>query len=168
MKSLFDIDSRISALLSIPEDEVVDMETGEVLRDIWSELDALEIERKEKIANIALFIKETKKEAEALREYARQISERAKAKENRVERLINWTATSMMAYGEHTIEDKRVRVTATTSKSVKVDDVDVLPDEYKRVKTTVEADKTKLTKALKNGETFTGVWVIEKPSLRIK
>ena len=168
MKSLFDIDSRISALLSIPEDEIVDMETGEVLRDIWSELDALEIERKEKIANIALFIKETKKEAEALREYARQISERAKAKENRVERLINWAATSMLAYGEHTIEDKRVRVTATTSKSVKVDDVDVLPDEYKRVKTTVEADKTKLTKALKNGETFEGVWVIEKPSLRIK
>ena len=168
MKSLFDIDSRISALLSIPEDEIVDMETGEVLRDIWSELDALEIERKEKIANIALFIKETKKEAEALREYARQISERAKAKENRVERLVIWAATSMIMHGEQTIEDKRVRVTATTSKSVKVHDASVLPDVYKRVKTTVEADKTKLTKALKNGETFEGVWVIEKPSLRIK
>lgn len=168
MRSLYDIDSRIEALLSLPEEDVVDVETGEVKRDIWSELDALEIERKEKIANIALFIKETKKEAEALREYARQISERAKAKENRVERLINWAATSMLMHGEQTIEDKRVRVTATTSKSVDVPDVSVLPDEYKRVKTTIEADKTKLAKALKAGETFEGVYVIEKPTLRIK
>ena len=74
----------------------------------------------------------------------------------------------MIMHGEQTIEDKRVRVTATTSKSVKVDDASILPDEYKRVKTTIEADKAKLAKALKNGETFEGVWVIEKPSLRIK
>ena len=146
----------------------MDVETGEVKRDIWSELDALDIERKEKIANIALFIKQAKAEAAMLREYAKQISDRARAKENRVERLIANTAASMMQYDDRTIEDKRVRVTATTSKSVDVPDVSVLPDEYKRVKTTVEADKAKLTKALKAGETFEGVYVIEKPTLRIK
>ena len=168
MRSLYDIDSRIEALLSLPEEDVVDVETGEVKRDIWSELDALDIERKEKIANIALFIKQAKAEAAMLREYAKQISDRARAKENRVERLIANTAASMMQYDDRTIEDKRVRVTATTSKSVDVPDVSVLPDEYKRVKTTVEADKAKLTKALKAGETFEGVYVIEKPTLRIK
>ena len=168
MRSLYDIDSRIEALLSLPEEDVVDVETGEVKRDIWSELDALDIERREKIANIALFIKQAKAEAAMLREYAKQISDRARAKENRVERLIANTAASMMQYDDRTIEDKRVRVTATTSKSVDVPDVSVLPDEYKRVKTTVEADKTKLAKALKAGETFEGVYVIEKPTLRIK
>ena len=168
MRSLYDIDSRIEALLSLPEEDVVDVETGEVKRDIWSELDALDIERREKIANIALFIKQAKAEAAMLREYAKQISDRARAKENRVERLIANTAASMMQYDDRTIEDKRVRVTATTSKSVDVPDVSVLPDEYKRVKTTVEADKAKLTKALKAGETFEGVYVIEKPTLRIK
>lgn len=168
MKSLFDIDSRIQAILSIPEDEVVDLETGEIKRDIWSELEALDIERKEKIINIALFIKETKKEAEALREYARQISERARAKENRIERLTAYAAANMMQNGDKPIEDKRVRVTATTSKSIEVPDAQVLPDEYKRVKTTVEADKSKLAKAIKAGETFDGVFVVEKPTLRIK
>ena len=168
MRSLYDIDSRIEALLSLPEEDVVDVETGEVKRDIWSELDALDIERREKIANIALFIKQAKAEAAMLREYAKQISDRARAKENRVERLIAHTAASMMQYDDRIIEDKRVRVTATTSKSVDVPDVSVLPDEYKRVKTTVEADKAKLTKALKAGETFEGVYVIEKPTLRIK
>lgn len=168
MRSLYDIDSRIEALLSLPEEDVVDVETGEVKRDIWSELDALDIERKEKIANIALFIKQAKAEAAMLREYAKQISDRARAKENRVERLVAHTAASMMQYDDRTIEDKRVRVTATTSKSVDVPDVSVLPDEYKRVKTTIEADKTKLAKALKAGETFEGVYVIEKPTLRIK
>ena len=168
MRSLYDIDSRIEALLSLPEEDVVDVETGEVKRDIWSELDALDIERREKIANIALFIKQAKAEAAMLREYAKQISDRARAKETRVERLIAHTAASMMQYADRTIEDKRVRVTATTSKSVDVPDVSVLPDEYKRVKTTIEADKTKLAKALKAGETFEGVYVIEKPTLRIK
>ena len=89
MRSLYDIDSRIEALLSLPEEDVVDVETGEVKRDIWSELDALDIERREKIANIALFIKQAKAEAAMLREYAKQISDRARAKENRVERLID-------------------------------------------------------------------------------
>lgn len=168
MDTLYRIDEAIREICELPEEEVIDMETGEVLRDIWSEIEKLGKDRKTKITNTALVIRKLTEEAAAARIYARQISERAKAKENRAEMLKAMLGASMFTFGDKTVEDERIRVTATTSKSVYVSPDAELPPEYVRVKTTSEADKTKIAEALKKGVEISGAAFIEKPSVRIK
>ena len=66
------------------------------------------------------------------------------------------------------IETSIGKLSVRTSKTVEVSaDVNTLPEQYKRVKTTVEADKKALKDAIKAGEHIDGVELIENYSLGI-
>ncbi|SEN95402.1 virus Gp157, partial [Peptostreptococcus russellii] len=67
------------------------------------------------------------------------------------------------------IETSIGKLAIRTSKAVEISaDINTLPDEYKRVKTTVEANKTELKKALQSGEHIDGVEIVENYSLNIR
>ena len=75
--NIYEIDSAILAL--------IDPETGEVLDN--EAFDALQMERDEKIENIACWLKNTDAEAKAIRNEELELAKRRKALENRVDRL---------------------------------------------------------------------------------
>lgn len=141
----------------------IDEETGEILN--YDDLENLELERNVKIENIALWIKNLKAEAEALKSEKMAFAKRQQIAENKAESLKNFLEFALQ--GEKFKTDK-VELTYRKSETVEIDldEVDSLPEEYKRVK--VEPDKTALKKAIKGGESFKGVHLVEKNNLQIK
>lgn len=54
-----------------------------------------------------------------------------------------------------------------TTQAVKVLDLEVLPEAFRRIKTTIDPDKVALKKALKDGETIPGAALEERQSVVI-
>lgn len=166
--SLFDIDRKIFELISLDESELIDLETGEVLIDVFAELDKLQIERKDKIINIARYIDGLNRESALLKEKSNQLSERAKSKENRANRLKAYVCESMVNSGLKKIEDETVTVRVNTSKAVNVIDQSLIPDEYIKKVVKVEPDKRRILAELRNGVQIAGVELAENNSITVR
>ena len=138
----------------------IDEETGEILNA--AELDALEMQRDEKIENIALWIKNLKAEAEAVKKQKDVFYQREKALTNKAERLKEWLASNLN--GEKWKSD-RVVLSWRKSESVAVDD-DFNDDRF--ITYEPKISKTAIKEALKNGEEVTGARIVENNSLQIK
>ena len=82
---LFEIDERLASCVKINGDQAVDTETGEVI-DIEA-VEALEMEREQKIENIGLWIKELTAQAEAIKAEKNKLAEREKSAKNKAEHL---------------------------------------------------------------------------------
>ena len=94
-----------------------DEETGEVLN--MNELDELQMEKDEKIENIALWIKNLKADEKALDDEIKVLQARKKAKKNRVENLSSYLE---MALNGSKFERNRVSISFRKSTSVIIDD----------------------------------------------
>ena len=71
----------------------IDMETGEVIDT--DKLNDLQMERDAKIENVALWIKELKAEAEAIKNEKQALAERQRVAENKAESLKNWLSYAL-------------------------------------------------------------------------
>jgi chromosome condensin MukBEF ATPase and DNA-binding subunit MukB len=80
MRPLYEIDAAIL--------EAVDQETGEIL-DV-EKLDALQMEREKKLEGVALWVKDLKAEAAAVKEEADKLTARKKALDNKIDGLKEW------------------------------------------------------------------------------
>lgn len=138
----------------------IDEETGEILNAV--ELDALEMQRDVKIENIALWIKNLKAEAEAVKKQKDAFYQREKALTNKAERLKEWLASNLN--GEKWKSDKVV-LSWRKSESVSVDD-DFNDDRF--ITYEPKISKSAIKEALKNGEEVTGARLVENNSLQIK
>lgn len=157
--SIYDIDQNILAL--------VDPETGEVAD--YEAFDSLMMERDQKVENIALWIKDLKAEAAAIREEEKNLAERRRAAENRAKRLTEYLATALN--GEK-FKSPRVAVSYRSSKSVTVMDgfVDWAMkngDQYLRY-SEPDPDKTAIKAALEAGETLPFAEITENTNVVIK
>ena len=66
------------------------------------------------------------------------------------------------------IESPLIKLSFRKSQSVNVSDVNSLPNEYKTIKVTEQADKMKIKQALQNGEQIQGCSIITNTNLQIK
>ena len=80
MRALYEIDQAIL--------DCVDLETGEILDG--EKLTALQMEREAKLEGVALWVKDLKAEAEAVKAEADKLSARKKALDNKVVALKQW------------------------------------------------------------------------------
>lgn len=142
--------------------DCVDMETGEIF-DV-EKFDALSIERDVKLENIALWIKNLKAEAEALKVEMDSFAKRKKSAETKLESLKNYLATYLEGAK---FETTRVKVSWRKSESVEYDDIYKIPDEFIKYKEP-EVKRTELKKALKDGMEFEGVRIVEKQNIQIR
>lgn len=142
---------------------MVDPETGEILEGTYV-LDALTLERNEKIENIACLIKNLESDAEAIKAEAKKLTARAKTCENRAEWLRKYLADKL--HGEE-FKSPRAAVSWRRSESVKVNDLWKLPEQYIRI-ADPEPDKKALKKALKAGEAIEGAELVQSMNLQIK
>lgn len=142
-----------------------DEETGEILDT--NALEALEIQRDEKIETIALFIKNLKAEAEAIKAEKMNLARRQQTAENKAESLKRYLTSCLD--GEKFFSPK-VAISYRKSQTVEfIDgfDVNQLPEQYQR-RVDPEADKTALKNALKAGEEIYGVYLAEHNNTIIK
>lgn len=140
-----------------------DLETGEILDE--QAFEALQMERNEKLENIALWVKNLLSESEALKAEEKAFAERRKAAENKAESLKRYLDSALKGQKFNTT---KVAISYRKSTSVDVLDVEKLPEAYRKTVTTVSADKTAIGAALKAGELVDGATLIEKNNIQVK
>ena len=153
----------INAALESAFMDCIDPETGEIVGDT-SALDDLQLQRDEKIENIALFIKNLKAEAEAIQNEERKLKSRRNSCENRTEWLKKYLANNLQ--GEK-FKTPRVAVSWRRSQSVEVEDVWALPDEFVR-RADPEPNKTAIKEAIKAGIDVPGAELVDSLSMTIR
>lgn len=151
--TIFDIDQAIMAC--------VDAETGEVI-DI-DKMNALQMERGEKIENVALWIKELDAEAKAIREEEKRLAERRRVNENKIASLKGYLS---MALSGQKFSTPRVKISWRKSEAVDIPDPEKIPASWYRAKYEIARDDIKA--ALKAGETVPGASLIENTNIQIK
>lgn len=151
---LYEIDEAIMAC--------IDAETGEIIDA--DKLDKLTMERDAKIENVALWIKDLKAEAEALKAEKMAFAERQKVAENKIESLKKWLAYALDGQDYKSV---RASVSFRTSESVEIDDIYAVDENYLRYKEP-EADKTAIKNAIKAGQEVAGATLVENTSVIIK
>lgn len=154
MATLYEIDSAIMAL--------IDDETGEITDP--DALDALQLERDEKIENIALWIKNLTADAAAYKAEKQSFEEKQRKAEKKAESLKNYLATALNGAAFKT---SRVQVSFRRSESVNITDMSLLPDEFIKVAEPT-ADKAAIKAAIKEGKEFAGAELVCKTSLQVK
>lgn len=158
--TLYEIDSRMKTAF----DAAIDPETGEILDEQMLYLfEHLQLDRDKKIENLGLFIKDLKAEAEMLGNEADAFARRKRSAERKAEWLKKYLEQVMN--GER-YKSTKVVISYMNYKSVQIDDMDAIPDEYKRVR--VEPNKVDIKAALKDGEEIPGASLVESRSMVIK
>lgn len=156
--NLYELNKAIAAF-----DLEVDEETGEVLNG--DALDALELERDEKVENIALWVKDLNAEAAAIKAEEQNLARRRKTAENKAEWL---RAYIQDALGGEKLKTPRVSISYRTAEAVEIVDQDAIPEEYLTIRTEVKPDKKKIRDAIKDGGTIAGAELVKHTNLQIK
>lgn len=144
-----------------------DEETGEIFD--FERLNDLQMQKDEKIENIALFIKNLKAEEKALKEEKMNFQKRQQAVANKIASLQDYLRNALN--GEK-FKTTKVSISTRKTKSVEVlNYADFLADENSEAYLKYadpEINKKDLLTALKLGETFNGIALKESESLIIK
>ena len=163
MRALYEIDNEILAC--------VDAETGEILDT--ERLDALQMEREAKLEGVALWVKDLKAEAAAVKEEADKLTARKKALDNKIEGLKTWL---LYGLGGEKLKTPRCNVYQTHSQKLAVEDEGELvrfletlekPEQFLRFREP-ELRKDEIKKALKNDYEIPGATLEETESVVIK
>lgn len=163
MRALYEIDQEIL--------DCVDEETGEILDT--ERLDALQMEREAKLEGVALWVKDLKAEAEAVKAEADKLTVRKKALDNKIDGLKNWL---LFAMNGEKLKTARCNVYQMHSQKVAIEDEGKLinllqklekPDRFLRFKEP-ELRKDEIKKALKEGRFIPGASLEETESVVIK
>ena len=163
MRALYDIDAAIL--------DCVDQETGEILDP--EKLDALQMEREQKLEGVALWIKDLKAEAEAVNAEADKLTARKKTVENKIDGLKQWL---LYALNGEKLKTARCNVYQTHSQKVVIDDEKALVDmlmtspfgeKFLRVKEP-DIDKNALKDSMKQGYEYEFAHLEQTESVVIK
>lgn len=161
--NLYEIDNAIEQAFS----QAVDQETGEINEEYMKQLDELEMQRDQKVENIACFIKNLRADAAALKAEKDALQKRQKAAEAKAESLTRYLS-SFLAGAKFSSPKASVTWRKTTrvemDPGVSVYDIDT---KYIRLKEP-ELDKTKAAAALKAGEEIEGLHLEESQSMTVK
>lgn len=162
MATLYEIDSAIL--------ECIDLETGEILDT--EKLEALQIEREEKIEKVALWYKNLLSDAEQYKKEKEVFTEREKAAKNKAESLKKWLSEAL---GGEKMSTSKVAISFRKSEAVEIKDEAAFiaiaarsgRDDLLTYKEPT-VNKTAIKAAIKDGETFQGASLVTKQNIQIK
>lgn len=163
MASVYELDAKISSCIQLDEEHVVSVDDGEILN--LQQFEALQMERDAKIEGMCCYIKNLMADVVAYEAEEKRMRERRAAKEREVDRCKAYLAGAL--YGEK-FETPRCKISWRKSEVCNVLSMEEIPDEYKRTKVTVDADKTAIKKAIKGGAEVPGAEVIQKLNMTLK
>ena len=153
--NLYEIDKAILAC--------IDPETGELLDE--AALEDLQMERTQKIKNVALWLKNLNASAAAYKAERDAFDERMKQAQKKAESLKRYLANALG--GEKFVTDE-CAVSFRKSTAVNVLDEAAIPAASMTEKVTRSPDKTAIKAAIKGGEAVPGVALVENLSVQIK
>lgn len=122
----------------------------------------------DKGTNYAFVIKKLDAECDIIDAEIKRLTELKKVRQNACERLKSNISHAMQIFEVDKIESPLIKLSFRKSQSVNVADINSLPNEYKTIKVTEQADKVKIKQALLNGEVIEGCEIINSNNLQIK
>lgn len=155
MANLYEIDQGIL--------ECIDFETGEVIDP--ERLESLQMERSQKIENVACWIKNLMSDAEAIKAEKAVLADREAKCRKKAEDLKKWLGIALEG---QKFSSARCAVSFRRSETVEIADVALLPGELLRVKTEVEPNRTAIKALLKEGQDVIGCCLVENKNIQIK
>lgn len=162
MMHLYELtDKYLQAFEALQVDEQGNMVGYEAMEELAGELD-------EKLENVACYIKDLRGEAAKFKAEEATLAARRKQVESRAKWLSNYLQGQLEAVGREKFETVRCKLGFSKSSKVNVLDMDLLPEEYRRVVTTVEPDKKAMLPRLRAGEVIPGAELQESRTFQIK
>lgn len=159
--NLYEIDQKMMEAFAA----AVDPETGEIIdEEMKDSFDQLTIDRDQKIENICLFIKNLRADAAALKAEKEAFAAREKASENKAESLLRYLKGYLN--GE-AFKTTRATVSWRKTKSVKIDDLSMIPADYVTQPDPVP-NKMAIRRAIAAGETVPGAELVENQSMTVR
>lgn len=143
-------------------EECVDMETGEIINP--TRLDELNMVLTDKRENVALYIKNLSAEAKAIDEEAKNLTNRKRVLNNKVEGLKKYLADNLEG---HKFETAKVVVSFRKSEQLEINSIEHIPTEY-LISQEPKIDKVALKKSIKQGAVINGVQIITKQNIQMK
>ncbi len=169
MSNLFDLNQQFYTLRDILENDIeFNEETGEIIDNsetINKLFEELELSLNDKLDNCQKWILENSAKVEALKKESKRLNDKAKAIENKTDRLKELMKLSLVASGK-TIKTDIFTFSLRKSKAVQVADENELPRNYVRIEK--KADKKAIKEALENGIEIPGCSFAENVSLSVK
>ena len=155
MANLYEIDQGIL--------ECLDLETGEVIDP--ARLESLQMERSQKIENVACWIKNLESDAAAIKAEKEALAKRHVAALAKAEQLKEWLAEAL---GGQKFSSAKCAVSFRRSEKTEVFDAALVPAEYINTKTEIKVDVNAIKAALKAGQEISGCRLIENLNTQIK
>lgn len=154
----------MSALYEIQEDilSCIDLKTGEII-DV-ERLHGLQMERRQKIRNIACWIKNLLADARAYEEEEKTFALRKMAAKNKADSLKQYLSDCL--YGEK-IQDKEFSIGWRKSQKIHIDEGAAIPQAY-LIPVPDKVDKQGLKDALRQGVLLPGITLIEYNNIQIQ
>ena len=140
----------------------IDSETGEIIDE--EKLNSLEMERSQKIRNIALWIKDLKAESDALKAEKMEFAKRQSVAENKMESLKRYLYSAL---GGQKIKETEYTISYRKSQAVEITDISALPKGYLVIQEPV-ANKQMISENLKKGTVVPGAQLVEHESIIIR
>ena len=132
-------------------------------------LDAIADAREVKLDNIAYLIEKSKMQADFLKDKIKELQEAKKVLENKQKSLKEYMTSALDEAGIKELQtSNHILKTRNYKKSVIVDRLEDLPDEYKKTETVVKADSNALYRALINGDEIIGAHLKDNRGTVIK
>lgn len=140
----------------------IDEETGEILNE--KDLDEIELAFNDKVEQLALWILEMETDVDAYEKYEKKFAGQKKSTKKKIDSVKSYMASVLNGAKFKT---DRVNITYRKGESVQIDDGAEIPMEY-LVAQEPKVDKVALKKAIKGGQTFDGITIVEKQNIQVK
>ena len=165
-KWLYDISERIEALQAVLDEQ----DNESIATDVKNAIAAIyESDVPAAVADGIAYIKGQESQIDAIGAEIKRLQELKKARENRLARVRQGYTDFLIAVNKTKMETPRGTMTvAAATYSTVIDNIDELPDEYKRTTIKVDPDKTKIKEAISAGVNVTGAHLEAKQGIRIK
>ena len=140
----------------------IDLETGEIIAP--EKLEALKMDKHEKLRNIAFVALNAAADAKAYEEQEKKFAARKRSAKATVE----WAkATLARELGGEKMKEAEFSISYRKSEAVEIADLNAVPDEF-RIPQPDKIDRAALKAALKNGAVVAGAQIVERQNIQIK
>lgn len=162
MASLYELGNDYKAVLTM----IDTAETEEDMKAIKDTLEMINESIEVKAENTAKFIKNLESDILGLKAEIDRLSNNKKRIERAIDTLKNNIDNVLKAKGVTKLDTDLFKFSYRKSESVQVDNINLLPEECKKI--TVTADKTTIKQMLKNNMKVAGAVLVEKQNLQIR
>lgn len=122
----------------------------------------------DKVHNYVRFIHTQEKDIEVIESEIKRLNALKKSKQGKIDYLKLNLISAMQTFDKSKIEFPTIKLSLKKSSVIEIIDIDKVPEAYVKIKKELQPDKNLIKEALKNGESVSGVLLIEKDNLLIK